>query len=361
MNILIAILVFGIVVLVHEIGHFVAARACGVLVEEFSIGMGPRLLKFKRGETLYSLRLFPIGGSCQMLGEDEENHDERSFNSKKIWKRAVILSAGVLMNLLLAFLAFLVYTSANPFNVPVVRYVIPNSPAAAAGMQAGDRITKMNGHAINIQADSFLAMDGNHGEPIEVQFMRDGEKYAMTMTPILVINEKTEAKEYKIGVNWDARLGVFYRDAELEALASRATIGETVATAFHNVSFSLKATIQGLGKLITFKANPEELAGPIGIVSMVGDIQTEAVEEGGISLAVWSLINFMALLSANIGLFNLLPFPALDGGRLVFLVIEKIRRKPIPPEKEGMVHLAGLALLLVLAVFVAYNDILKLL
>ena len=357
---MIAILVFGVVVLVHEIGHFVAARACGVLVEEFSIGMGPRLFKVKRGATLYSLRAFPIGGSCRMLGEDEENPDERAFGRKPVWKRAVILAAGVAMNLLLALVAFLIYTSAMPMRVPYVRDVMPGYPAEAAGIQAGDRITRMNGHSIYIYADYVLAMDGHRGEPFEVEFVHEGEKRTVEIVPVLVAGEDGEADRYLMGITWDIRAAIFGEEPAPEDNVARATVGETVATAWYNVRYSLNVTLYGLGKLITLQANPEELAGPIGIVVMVNDIQTQAMDMGGMSLAFWNLVNFMALLSANLGLFNFLPVPALDGGRLVFLLIEKIRRKPVPPEKEGMIHFVGLVLLMVLAVFIAYNDIAKL-
>ena len=359
MNIVIAILVFGVVVLVHELGHFFAARACGVLVEEFSIGMGPRLFTVTRGDTDYSLRLFPIGGSCQMLGEDTDNQHDQAFGSKPIWKRAIILSAGVFMNFLLAFLAFLAVTAGTPYplRVPVVHSLMPGYPAEAAGIQPGDRITNINGHGIHIYSDYMLAIDGNLDKPIDIQIMRGDVKHNFVVTPTF----DAEGERYLIGFVWDARHSLLAAHDGSGEILTRASVWETMEIAYYNVFFSIKSTAHGLGRLLTFQANPNEFAGPIAIVAMVGDIQTESLEAGGIPLAVLNMVSFMALLSANLGVFNLLPVPALDGGRLVFLGIEGIRRKPIAPEKEGVVHLIGFVLLMVLAVFIAYNDILKLL
>jgi len=361
LSILIAILVFSVVVIVHELGHFFAARASGVLVEEFAIGMGPKLFSVTRGETVYSLRAFPIGGSCRMLGEDADNQDERSFNSKSIPKRFAILGGGVVMNFLLAFLLYVAYTSANPFNVPVVREVADNTPAQTAGLQVGDRIIRANGQKINIHEDYSLAVNDQAGDPIILEILRNGETRTLSVTP--AINEA--GTRYLIGITWGARLGLFYHDKELaEDILSyypRAGVGETLATAYYNTIYAIRITFHGLAKLFTFQAKMDDFSGPIGIVVMVDDIQTQSVEVGGIWLAVWNMIRFAALLSANLGLFNLLPIPALDGARIVFLTIEGIRRKPVPPEKEGMVHFIGFVLLMILAVFIAYNDIVKLL
>ena len=360
MSIVIAILVFSLVIIVHEIGHFAAARASGVLVEEFAIGMGPRLFSFTRGETVYSLRAFPLGGSCRMLGEDADNRDARAFNSKSIPKRFAILAAGAAMNFVLAFVLYLAFTAGHWFYVPVVHDVADNSPAQAAGLQAGDRIVRANKQSINIHADYSLAVSDQSGEPITLEILRNGEKRTLAITP-----QRNEAgTRYVIGITWRARLGLFYPESEMtdeiRAEYARAGMGETIAVSFYNTLYATRLVFHGLANLFTGQASVNDFSGLIGIVVMVDDIQTQSVEVGGVSLAVWNMVQFAALLSANIGLFNLLPVPALDGARIVFLLIEGIRRKPVPPEREGMVHFIGFVLLMALAVFIAYNDIVKL-
>ena len=366
MSIVIAILVFSLVVVVHEIGHFVAARASGVLVEEFAIGMGPKLFSVTRGETVYSLRAFPLGGSCRMLGEDADNHDERSFNSKSIPKRFAILAAGAAMNFVLALVLYLVYMAMIPFyNVPVVNTVAENSAAQEAGLQTGDEIIRVNGKKINIHDDYSLAVDDKSPDPIVMELLRNGEKYELTVTPRY--NEAMSA--YKIGISWDRHLGIFYQDEEMTeaelAQFTRANVGELLSTAYYKTGFAIRVTLHGLAKLVTFQASVNDFAGPIGIVVMVDDmvdeIQSTASPADGLFLVVLNTLGFAALLSANLGLFNLLPVPALDGARIVFLLIEGVRRKPVPAEKEGVVHFAGFVLLMILAVFIAYNDIVKLL
>jgi regulator of sigma E protease len=351
-SIVIAVLIFGLIVVIHEFGHYSAARACGVMVEEFAIGMGPVLLKKKVGETVYSLRLMPIGGFCKMLGEDAAIEDARSFSSKPAHQKAFILVAGAAMNFVLAFVIFLVGALAQGFTVPQVRSVVEGSPAEASGLVAGDRITRMNGVTIRIYEDFMFEMSTANGSPIELEFLRNGQKLKTTVVPYL----DQESNAYKVGFMVAAKNGIFAKP--LEGI-EKADIGETLGEAFYMIGFFVKATVIGLVRLVTGKLNIGEMSGPIGIVTVIGDTYkaTETISLGDRILTMLQLCGF---LSANLGVFNLLPLPALDGGRLVFVLFEAIRRKPVPVEKEGIIHLVGFVLLIIFAVFVAVSDIQKL-
>jgi regulator of sigma E protease len=353
MSIVIAVLVFGLIVIIHELGHYAFAKKNDVMVEEFAVGMGPTLLKKQFGETIYSLRLLPIGGFCKMLGEDAENPDPRAFNNKKVSARAAILAAGAGMNFVLAYVLFFLVVLFGFFRLPKVQAVIPGSPAEAAGLSEGDSIVKINNTTINIYEDLAFEMDSNKGEPISIEYIHAKERKKTELTPFL--DESTNS--YKIGFNTALKRGVF--SEKVDELAT-AGIFESLQKAFFLILFYIKATVLGITRLFTKQLSVSDMSGPIGIVSMIGDVyeETKAVS---IRDLVLNMFNLCGILSANLGVFNLLPLPALDGGRLVFVLFEGIRRKPFPAEKEGMVHFIGLVLLMVLAVFIAYSDIRKML
>jgi regulator of sigma E protease len=349
----ITILIFGVVVVIHEIGHFIAARKNGILVEEFAIGLGPKLYSIKKGETEYSLRLFPVGGFCRMLGDDEEVPDNpKAFNNKKVSGRMVVMLGGSIMNFLLAFIIFLFMCFANGFTLPVVRHPVEGMPAAQAGLMAGDKITHINNTRILVYEDFAFELSTSGGKPIEMRIQRDGKKHTLSVTPYT-----DEYGGYKIGFYPEYRLGL--TNTPVEGY-KRAGIGESVTTAFNRIVFFVKVTVVGIVRLITRTANMNEVAGPIGFYGIIDDTY-QAMIQYSVSAMVYTMLNLCALLSANLGVLNLLPIPALDGGRLVFLTFEAIRRKPISPEREGMVHFVGFVLLMILAVFIAYQDIVKLL
>jgi regulator of sigma E protease len=352
-SIAIAILVFGIIVIIHELGHFVMARKCGVLVEEFAIGMGPCIFKKRSGETDYTIRLFPVGGFCKMLGEDtSENGDKRALSNKGVGQRALILSGGAFMNLILAFFLFLFLVLSNGLTTTVISKIVEGSPAETAGLQAGDKIIGINGSATNIFNDLLFELSLNAGSPIKLDYQRDGVKYTTTLTPYL----HTDGS-YKIGFQPLSKTGLF--QGAVEGF-SKAGFFESLRAAFFDVGFSIKATLVGLVRLITFRLPLSEMSGPIGIVTVIDETYTQTIQ-AGLWTTVINMINLCGLLSANLGVFNLLPIPGLDGGRLVFVLFEWIRRKPVPVEKEGLVHFIGFVLLMILAVFIAYSDIRKLL
>ena len=353
MSILIAVLVFGLIVVIHELGHYFMAKKCGVLVEEFAVGMGPILYGRKKGDTLYSLRLFPVGGFCKMLGEDSESGDKRALNNKSLGRRALILSFGAILNILLAFIIILFLVTANGFQSAVIHKAVPGSPIEKAGLRAGDRITRLNGAAINIFDDLALELSLCNGNTMDITYTRDGQKYRTDITPY-----QSSAGDYKLGFYPEAKTGIF--TARVQGY-ERASILESLSVPVYQIMFYVKATVVSIIKLITLQLPMEVLSGPIGIVTVIDTTYKESIKESGLWFTFLSMINLCAVLSANLGVFNLLPVPALDGGRLVFVVFELIRKKPVPVEKEGLVHFIGFVLLMIFAVFIAYSDIRKLL
>jgi len=373
MSIVIALLIFTAIVVIHEWGHYMAARKTGVCVEEFAVGMGPKIwgVTGKKTGTLYSIRLLPIGGYCKMVGEDGNVEDEHGFNNKPKWARAIILFAGVVMNVLLAFVVFAGVNFFTSMSEPVVGGLMDGVPAQEAGLLPGDRIVKIDGTRINIYEDLQFATYEGDGKPMEITVVRDGVTYVKSVTPKLYVDPTVpdDPGTYKIGFTAVAKVGLF---APNPNNLPRAGVLETVRDGAYQIIFYIKSTFIGVEQLVTGKSNINQMSGIIGIVGVIHqgyDSQVQYAEDltnhvstgamvGGIAI---SMLQFMAILSANLAVINLLPLPALDGGRLVFVLIEAIARKPVPREKEGMVHLVGFVLLMVFAVFIAYHDVLKLL
>ncbi len=340
MGIVLAILVFGVIVFVHELGHFLLAKANGIRVDEFSIGMGPRLLSWVKGETRYSLKLLPIGGSC-MMGEDEDDTSEGSFNSKSVWARISVVAAGAIFNFILALVFAVVIISFTGYDKPVISGVVEGFPAEEAGMQAGDRIVKMNSKKINLWREVTYYNMFHQGETVDLVYERDGEKYEVTITP-----KKDEDGSYLLGVTSPSAY-------------EKANVFTAVQYGVYEVKFWICTTLESLKMLITGGVGVDQLSGPVGIVDVVDDTYQQSKEYGALVVFI-QMLNIGILLSANLGVMNLLPLPALDGGRLVFLIVEAIRGKRVPPEKEGIVHGIGMVLLLALMAFVLFNDIKRL-
>lgn len=363
MSIIIAIIVFSIIIIVHELGHFFAAKKCGIRVEEFSVGMGPLIVSKKRGETEYSLRAFPIGGYCRMQGEmDDEEYGEmvdpdyeksRSFNQKSVMQKIGVIFAGPAMNFVLAFVLVFILIGVNGFLVPQIKSVVENSPAYEAGLEEGDKIIKVNGERIWIYQDYYVALAARSADsPVDMTVSRNGEKINVSITP----EYSEENGRYMLGFSFDGRYGLFSQKVEGY---SRSTVMETIKTDIGMMAYFVKSVVSGLVKLFTFQVRSEDVSGPIGIINTIGDTY-EAGMAYGIKDAVLNLFALSALLSTNLGVFNLFPIPAVDGGRLAFLIAEGIRRKPVNPEIEGRIHLGGFILLMVFMVFIAFNDIVNL-
>ena len=331
---------FSIIILFHELGHFLLAKKNGIRVNEFSLGLGPTLVGITRGETKYSLKLLPFGGACMMEGEDGDSSDEGAFNNKSVWARISVVAAGPIFNFIMAWVFALVIMICVGYDKPVLEEVIEGYPAQEAGMQAGDEIISINGKKIHFYREISMYSFFHSGETVDVVYERDGEKYEVTLAPKL--NE--ESGSYMYG---------FVGNAGRE----RGTVGETITHSFYEVKYWVNYTVDSLNYLISGKASVNELSGPVGIVKNIGDVYDESKEAGGAYMAFLSMLNMCIFISANLGVMNLLPIPALDGGRLVFLIIEAIRGKRIDPDKEGMVHFVGLMALMALMVFVMFNDI----
>lgn len=345
-SIILFIVIFCVIVVAHEFGHFIIAKSNGIHVVEFFVGMGPTLLSFTKGDTKYSIKLLPLGGACVFEGEDglntkEGEVSEGAFPNAPVWARFATVLAGPVFNFLLAYLLAVILVANTGVLLPTVTTVQEGSNAEAAGLEVGDRIVKMNGKSIHLYQQVLLNSQLNvKGEPFEIVYERDGEQHTVTVTP--TFNE--EANRYLMGISTGEYL-------KCNAL-------QNFQYAFYMMNFEVEMTFKSLGMLVTGQLSLNDLSGPVGIVKVVDDTYTEAKVYGA-STVILSMIELALLLSVNLGVMNLLPLPALDGGRLIFLLVEAVRGKPIPPEKEGIVHLAGMAVLMILMVVVMFNDISK--
>lgn len=348
MNIIIAILIFSVIIIIHELGHFLLAKKNGIGVTEFSLGMGPRLFSFQKKETRYSLKLFPIGGSCMMVGEDEESDDENAFGKKSVWARISVIVAGPLFNFILAFVLSMIVVGKVGYDPASIITVVEDSPAMEAGLQEGDVIVEINGdHIDNGREVSFhLFFHPTSKNEVTLKVNRGGTFKNLTITPRL-----EEDGTYKMGFASNLN-----RTKTIATTGKQMNAIDVIKYSAIEVKCWIVSAVQSVGGLISGKVSTKELAGPVAIVDMIGD-GIESTKSAGMSAVVIQIFYMSILLSANLGIMNLLPLPALDGGRLVFLLIEAVRGKPVDPKKEGFVHMIGFVLLMILMVFVLYNDI----
>lgn len=432
-KILVALLIFTLIIVVHEMGHFLLAKKNGIGVTEFSIGMGPRLISFVKGGTRYSLKALPLGGSCAMVGEDEIVDREDSFNNKSVWARISVVAAGPIFNFILAFILAIFVIAITGVDKPYITDVAKDSPGYEAGIRKGDLIKSINGDKITIGRDvsTYLLFEPYDGSEIEIVVERDGEEKTFKVTPefsltdilnftVTAMDEKNADKaktmkveikelnettaipegtvevgdiitgingetianyeEYlnylnaghyidgKITLNIEREGEIIEKTFEANSDKLRYYVGfsvnlagedvsvlSTIGYSAYEVKYWITTTLKSLGMIFTGGVSKDDIAGPVGIINIIGDSYEAGVSIGAIALFS-NLANISILLTANLGVMNLLPLPALDGGRLVFLFIEAIRRKPINQKIEGMVHMIGLVLLLILMGFVMVND-----
>lgn len=335
LSILAAIVLVGVLITAHEFGHYIVGRRLGFTILEFAVGMGPVLFKTTKNGTQYSLRALPIGGMCRFLGEDEEAVDGRCFNAQKAWKRFCVIAAGPVMNLLLALVLSTVTLLAYGNYVPsVLEFSGEDTPAAAAGFMPGDILYAVDGKRITYYADAVPMIRAADGENATITVERDGERIDL---------QAQDLYDEEAGYNV---LGITISPVR-KAYGFFAAIGES----FNYLWGIVRETFRFFGSLFQGQVQSTDMAGMVGSIAYI----SEAVRYG-----LETTLQILLLLSMSLVIFNLLPIPALDGGRLLFILIEIIRGKPVDPKKEGMVHFIGLVVLLLLMVFLMYNDIMNL-
>lgn len=337
LNILLTILIFLVIILLHECGHFLVAKFSGVRVNEFALGMGPTLLRKTWGETTYSLRAFPVGGFCSMEGEDDSSEDPKAFCNAAAWKRILVIVAGAAMNLLLGLILLVGVTcTTDQITSNIVSSFTENASSQATGLQEGDRILKVNGRAAWVENDIAYELLRDEDGIVDIEVMRDGERVTLTGVTFAI----------RRGEDGQQSLVVDFRVVGLPK-----TIGNVLSYSVKKSASIARMVWLSLIDLVTGHASLNDLAGPIGMAQVVGEAASEGIS---------NLVLLAAFITINVGIFNLLPIPALDGGRLFFLLIEIIRRKPIKPEHEGIVHFIGFVLLIALMIIVAVHDIWRL-
>jgi regulator of sigma E protease len=338
-----SLIVLGIIIFVHEFGHYIVAKATGIRVEEFALGMGPKLAGVKRGETFYSIRVLPLGGYCKMSGETGNSSeyetaaipDPRRFDQKPVWVRMAVIVAGPLMNLLLAILLFIFAFSI--IGIPVdyttkIGTVIPNSAAHAAGLKPGDKVVSINGESIESWRGLINIIHPSSGVELTLAVERE-----QSVLEFLVIPKYDE--QSKVGI-----VGI----SPQEPIIKRSALIDGIKEGWDKTYEITRLTLSGLKAMISGRASPDDIAGPVGIIQIIG----ESAQFGFLYL-----INIAALISINLGLLNLLPIPALDGSRLLFLLFEALRGRPVNPNKENIVHLVGFFILMAMLVLFTYNDL----
>lgn len=439
--ILIGVLLFELIIFIHEFGHFITAKKSGIKVNEFSLGMGPKIFSFGKGETKYSLRIFPIGGFCAMEGEDEESPEPRAFNNAKVWKRMIVVIAGAVMNIILGFvLMFVVVVQQDSYSSTEVQSFPATSFSSCTGLQSGDVIKEINGYGISTSMDfnypistaELKTVDGstleiykedcgNNLYNMAVSLVQDknnklSDEQVSKVNELLskstneIVKAKSKEDAYSVYENYYKKINdaCGIKDYKVEKIVEKETrkrytadilverngeekllknvqfftyttkdnsdpqvsidfyvkpidktIGSVLSQTFKQTISTCKMIYASLGGLLTGKFGLKDMSGPIGIASAVTTVASESLSSGFMS-AVNSIIYVMMIITVNLGLFNMLPFPALDGGRFVFLIIEAIRGKSVPRKVEAIVNGIGMGLLILLMILITANDIFKL-
>lgn len=335
LQVIYTIIVLGLLILVHELGHFIVAKKSGIRVLEFALGMGPAIIKKQGKETLFTLRLLPIGGFCKMEGEDDESTDPKAFCNKPVWKRILVVAAGAVMNLIIALvITFFLVLSEELLPSVTVADFRENSVSSQYGLEVGDRIIKVDSKNVNIYTDISAAFSRTYGEEsVDITVLRDGEK---------VFLDDVAFPLAQVGGNMYTIIPDFYVEAEAK------TFGSVMHHTFFRTVSYVTMMYESIFDMIIGRAPLQYVSGPIG----TSEVIAEAAHNG-----IASLATLVALISINLGVINLLPLPALDGGRLVFLFIEAIRRKPVNRNMEALIHFIGIILLLLLMVVITFKDI----
>ena len=346
--VLAAILIFGFLIAVHEGGHFMAAKACGVRVNEFAIGMGPAIFKKTKGETTYSLRIFPVGGYCAMEGEEEDSDDPRALNNQGFWQKLLIFAAGAGMNFISGLVIILIlYSGAQAFYSPTIESFAQGSPLQEQGLQVGDRLLSIDGEKVYIFSDVGLLLGMNKDGTFDLVVERQGEKVALNDFPM-------ERREYtdQNGEAYEG-FGMFFG-------TEKATFTSRIAYSWNNAIDFVRMVRLSLEMLFTGEAGIKDMSGPVGIVSAMTEMGEQSAT---VQIALENIAYMGALIAVNLAVMNLLPIPALDGGKIFFLIINQLCmlliHKQIPPKFENYIHAAGFVLLMGLMAVVMFQDVWK--
>ena len=338
--VLLALFVFGVLIFIHEFGHFICARLCKVDIKEFAIGMGPTILKWrsKKYDTDYSLRLFPIGGYVSMVGEDEESDSENSFEKKSVWQRLLIVSAGPLLNLLLGFLVMIVMLSVQGELYSNTIYY-PNKDKAISDeyLMDGDKIVKVGDVSVHTWGDLSYEITNQGYKKIDITVIRNGERKII--------------KDVKFYQQNEAETGVEFGQVDFSSNVDEFNFFNLMKHSFFRSTSTVKMVIDSFVGLFSGRFGVESMSGPVGVTQTISSFASQGL--------IYFLYIFV-IITINLGVFNLIPFPALDGGRIIFLLIETITRKKLDPKIEGYINFFGLIFMLGLALFVTFNDILRL-
>lgn len=345
--IIIGILLFEFIVFIHEFGHYITAKLSGVRVNEFALGMGPKLLKFQKGETLYSLRLFPIGGFCSMEGEDQDSEDERAFGKAAVWKRMIIVVAGAVMNLLLGFVMMIILLAPNQYFASNQIAVFAENATSSKQLQVGDELKSINGYGIKTSMDLSFALATAKSNTLDVTVKRDGQMMTFANVTLPTIKKEINGEEKEI----------LQLDFKVKAIENN--FGTLLSQSFFSTGSTIKMVWASLAGLVTGQFSINEVSGPVGMTSAISQATAEGLKSSFLD-GLSNLVYVMMIITINLGVVNLLPLPALDGGRLVFLIIEAIRRKPVNPEHEGYVHFVGIILLFGFMIIISIKDVIQL-
>ncbi len=342
--IIIGVLLFELIILSHEFGHFICAKKSGVLVHEFALGMGPKIFGFQKGETQYSLRLFPIGGFCKMEGEDEESDSPRAFGRAKVWQRMLIVAAGAVMNVLLGLILMCILVVQQPYYASTtIESFHEDSRSATQGLQVGDTIVSLDGYAIYTSRDFSYSLATMKTDSPNIQVIRNGEK--VDLGNIKFDTTETNGQKH---IALDFYVEPIYRN-----------VGTVISQTFQQTYSVVRMIWGSLVGLITGQFTMNDVSGPIGAASAITEATSMGLETSFID-GLNNLIFMLMIISVNLGVFNMLPVPALDGGRFFFLLIEAIFRKPIPSKYEGLVHSIGFIILILFMVVITFKDVFRL-
>ena len=352
--VLLAIFVFGLLIFIHEFGHFMCARLCKVDIKEFSIGMGPKIIQWhsKKYDTDYSLRLLPIGGYVSMVGEDEDSDSENSFNKKSVWKRLLIVSAGPILNLLLGFMVMMImlcvqgklysntiyyYNTQTNSHITEIENITSQDNAVQLTLMSGDRVIKVGNVSVHTWGDLSYEITNQGYKPVDITVIRDGKTIKI--------------ENYEFRKEKDPQSGAQFGRVDFSPGIETFSFSNLIKHSFFRSISTVKMVVDSFVGLLSGRFGVESMAGPVGVTQTISTFASHGL--------IYFLYIFV-IITINLGVFNLIPFPALDGGRILFLLIEAISHKKLNPKVEGYINFFGLMFMFLLAIFVTFNDILRL-